>query len=64
MNGRTLETAPFKSNVPLQCYFVTIEAEGETEAAEALRRFYGQQIVNNKVLACKTSSLGEAVAQP
>jgi len=50
-------------NVPHQCKVVTIEAEGAEEAAEALRVFYGQGLVNQGVMACKSSGLSEVKSQ-
>jgi hypothetical protein len=46
------------------CKCVTIEAESAEEAAEALRGFYGQNIVTGKFLAGKSASLSEVNAIP
>ena len=55
---------PFLQNTPLKCEFVTIEAESEEEAAEALTAFYGPQaLVQGKVLGAKSSAVKEVNAQ-
>lgn len=42
---------------------VTIEAESGEEAAEALRKFYGEGVVGNVCLAAKASSVAEVKHQ-
>jgi hypothetical protein len=48
---------------PKSCKVVTIEAESGEEAAEALRKFYGEGIVDNVALAAKASSVAEVKHQ-
>jgi hypothetical protein len=52
-----------KIGEPLMAKVVTIEAEGAEEAAEAVRKFYGQGIVTGKCLAGASSGLSEVSPQ-
>ena len=63
-SSKILEKSALIKNTPQQARFVTIEAEGAEEAAQALRVFYGQSTVLGKVLACATTNLSETSAQP
>lgn len=66
-NQTILEPSPLITNAPSKARFVTIEAEGAEEAAQAVRMFLGASggsNVNGKFLACATTNLTEAVAEP
>ena len=56
--GTTLQ-----NNKPVNCKMVTIEAESQTEAAEAVRAFYGPAIVNNLFAVALSSNLSETKPQ-
>lgn len=61
--SRQFEVSALVTNSPFACRFVTLEAEGAEEAAEAVRAFYGQSLVNNVVLAGLTSGFSEVKMQ-
>ena len=54
---------PLQSNKPTICKMVTLEAESQTEAAEAVRSFYGPGIVNNLFAVALSSNLSETKPQ-
>lgn len=60
--GYTVESGLLKGEFQ-SCKVITIEAEGAEEAALAVRSFFGAGINTGAVLACKSSSLTETVAQ-
>lgn len=49
---------------PVKATAVTLTAESNAEACKAVRKFYGQGIVNGKMLVGLTSALTEEVAIP
>lgn len=61
--SRVLEPSPLITNSPVDCKLVTIEAENETEAAEAIRAFYGQNLVNGKMITTLAANLKEQTPQ-
>jgi hypothetical protein len=51
------------NNKPFNCKAVTIEAESQTEAAECIRAFYGQNTVTNLFMVALSSNLSESKPQ-
>lgn len=51
------------SNNPIQMRCVTVEAEGAEEAALAVARYYGADVVSGRALAAATANVSEVVCQ-
>src|SRR2546430_3275954 len=63
-SSKNFEASALISNNPMQCRFVTLEAEGASEAIKAVAKFYGQAVSVGKGMAALSANLEEFAPLP